>query len=88
MRRRAAYDAVLASGIPADRIVLLGESLGSAVAVRLAAEKPVAAVVLEAPFPSVAAVAGDIYWVVACRLADSRSVFGRTNTLRASTRLS
>jgi uncharacterized protein len=43
--------------IPPHRVVLWGESLGSAVAVHLAAERPVAGVVLEAPFTSVAAVA-------------------------------
>lgn len=43
--------------IAAERLVVWGESLGSAVAVHLAAERRVAAVVLEAPFTSVAAVA-------------------------------
>src|SRR5262249_42438997 len=37
---------------PAERIVLWGESLGSALAIALAAEKPVGKVVLEAPFTS------------------------------------
>src|SRR6476646_2109507 len=37
-----------------ERIVLWGESLGSALAVALAAEKPVCNLVLEAPFTSVA----------------------------------
>jgi fermentation-respiration switch protein FrsA (DUF1100 family) len=39
---------------PPEQVVLLGESLGSAVAVRLASEKPVGAVILEAPFTSAA----------------------------------
>jgi uncharacterized protein len=43
--------------IAPDRIVLWGESLGSAVAVYLAAERTVAGIVLEAPLTSVAAVA-------------------------------
>ena len=37
---------------PAERIVLWGESLGSAVALALAAEKSVGCLVLEAPFTS------------------------------------
>jgi fermentation-respiration switch protein FrsA (DUF1100 family) len=44
-------------GIAPQRVVVWGESLGSAVAVYLAARRRLAAVVLEAPFTSVAAVA-------------------------------
>lgn len=51
---RAAYDAVRGLGIAPGRVVVWGESLGSAVAVRLAREVKVAAVVLEAPFTSMA----------------------------------
>jgi fermentation-respiration switch protein FrsA (DUF1100 family) len=43
--------------IAAERLVLWGESLGSAIALYLAAGRPVAAIVLEAPFTSVAALA-------------------------------
>lgn len=50
---RAHLDWLLAQGLPADRIVLYGESLGAAVAVQLATERDVAALVLEAPFASV-----------------------------------
>jgi fermentation-respiration switch protein FrsA (DUF1100 family) len=45
-----------------SQIVLWGESLGTGVAVALAAEKPVARVILEAPFTSAAAVAKKQYW--------------------------
>jgi uncharacterized protein len=44
-------------GIAAERVILWGESLGSAVAVHLAGQRQVAAIVLEAPFTSVAALA-------------------------------
>jgi fermentation-respiration switch protein FrsA (DUF1100 family) len=44
------------------RIVLFGESLGSGVAVRLAAEHVVGGVVLDAPYTSTADVAKLIYW--------------------------
>jgi fermentation-respiration switch protein FrsA (DUF1100 family) len=53
----AALDFLADAGIGADRTVLWGESLGSGVAVFLAAGRAVAAVVLEAPFTSVAACA-------------------------------
>lgn len=58
---RAAYD-WLAARAPAERIVLYGESLGSGVAVRLATERKVAGVILDAPFTSAADVAGHHYW--------------------------
>ncbi len=54
-------------GISDDRIVILGESLGSAVAVQIAAERPVAAVVLEAPMSSIADVAQAHYWYLPAR---------------------
>lgn len=48
----AAYDRVRRLGVPAGKIVAYGESLGSGQAVRLATERPLAAVVLEAPLTS------------------------------------
>jgi fermentation-respiration switch protein FrsA (DUF1100 family) len=51
-----------------QQIVLWGESLGSGVAVALAAEKPVGRVILEAPFTSAAAVGAKHYWYVPVRL--------------------
>lgn len=53
----AAYAWLRAQGWAADRIVLVGESLGTVVAVELASRRPCAGVVLEAPFPSARAVA-------------------------------
>lgn len=50
------------------RIVVWGESLGSGVAVALAAEHPVGHVVLEAPFTSAADVGAGHYWFVPVRL--------------------
>jgi len=57
----AAY-AFAAARYPIAQIVLWGESLGSGVAVALAAEKPVGRVILEAPFTSAAAVGARHYW--------------------------
>jgi uncharacterized protein len=59
----AAYE-FAAERYGADRIVLWGESLGTGVAVALAAERPVARIILESPYTSVAAVAASIYWFV------------------------
>jgi uncharacterized protein len=53
----AALDFLAGEGIAAGRIVIYGESLGSGVAVPLAAQRQVAALILEAPFTSVAEVA-------------------------------
>jgi fermentation-respiration switch protein FrsA (DUF1100 family) len=52
----------------AERVALWGESLGTGVAVALAAERPVARIVLEAPFTSTADVAASIYWFLPVRL--------------------
>jgi uncharacterized protein len=57
----AALDFLDREGIGGDRIVLWGESLGSGVAVYLAARHAVAAVILEAPFTSIAAAAQHHY---------------------------
>ena len=54
---RAALAFLDQQGIAGRRLVLYGESLGSAVAARLAAEREIGALVLESPFTSIAAVA-------------------------------
>ncbi len=62
----AAYN-FAAARYPAKRIVLWGESLGSAVAVALAAEHGVAGVMLDAPFTSAADVGANAYPFVPVR---------------------
>lgn len=47
---RAAYHWLLAQGVPAAQIVVVGESLGTGVAVKLAASVPVGALILGAPY--------------------------------------
>lgn len=54
---RSTYD-WLAQRAPAEPIVLYGESLGTGVAVRLATERAIAGLILDAPFTSTADVAG------------------------------
>ncbi len=63
----AAYDWLIARGVAPDRIVAIGESLGAAVVLKLAAARPLAASVLEAPFTSVADMASQVYWFVPAR---------------------
>jgi len=52
---------------PAERIVLWGESLGSGVAVALAAQMPVGYLILQSPFTSAADVGAQRYWFVPVR---------------------
>jgi uncharacterized protein len=66
-----AYDAVRAKGVAASDIVLYGESLGTGVAIQVAAQRPSAAVILEAPYSTVADVAADRFWYLPVRLAIS-----------------
>ena len=61
---RAALAFLAAEGVPAGRIVLYGESLGTGIAVQMASEQSVGAVVLEAPYTSLADVAQHHYWYV------------------------
>jgi len=64
---RSVLDWLAGQGVPAGRVVLYGESLGSGVATALAAERSVAGVVLEAPFTSITELAQQQYWYVPAR---------------------
>lgn len=64
---RAALAYLRKLGIPANKIALHGESLGSGIAVKIAAEaaeqgQPVSAIVLEAPYTSIPEAAQRHYW--------------------------
>jgi fermentation-respiration switch protein FrsA (DUF1100 family) len=79
---RAALDFLAEQGVTAERIVLYGESLGTGVAVQMAVERGCAALVLEAPYTSVGAVAQGRYWMFPVRHLvldkfDSLSKIGR-----------
>jgi pimeloyl-ACP methyl ester carboxylesterase len=69
---RQVYDVLLGDGVTPENIVLYGESLGSGVAVALAVEKRVGAVVLDAPYTSIVDVAARRYFWLPVRplLAD------------------
>ena len=58
---RAAIAWLRDSGVPAHRMVMHGESLGTGVAVRMAVEHEVGAVILEAPFTSAVDVGARAY---------------------------
>ena len=60
----AAYDYLVERGCEPGKIVVHGESLGSAVAADLAARRPCGGVILECPFPSRSEMAGTIVPVI------------------------
>ncbi|MCG8695821.1 MAG: alpha/beta hydrolase [Minwuiales bacterium] len=64
---RAALAFLAEQGIAADQLVLFGESLGGGVAVQLATETDIAALILEAPFTSVPDVAAAHYFYLPVR---------------------
>jgi fermentation-respiration switch protein FrsA (DUF1100 family) len=78
------YDLLRRDGVAASDIVLLGESLGSGVAVKVAAQRPVAGVVLDAPFTSITELAAAIYPLLPVRQLildpyESDRLIGRIN---------
>jgi uncharacterized protein len=58
---RAARAFLLESGVPGDRVLYYGESLGSAVVTELAAEHPPAGLLLRSPFVDLASV-GEVHY--------------------------
>jgi fermentation-respiration switch protein FrsA (DUF1100 family) len=65
---RLAYEALLREGAAPSSVIVYGESLGSGVAVRIAAELPVAGVILDAPYTSIVDVAAQSYPFLPVRL--------------------
>jgi fermentation-respiration switch protein FrsA (DUF1100 family) len=59
-------------GIPEQRIVLFGRSIGSAVAIDLAQDRPLAGLILESTFPSAADVARSVLGPLGAWLARGR----------------
>ena len=81
----AGYDRLIELGVPAGQIAAFGESLGSGQAVRLAAERPVAAVVLEAPLTSTVDVGRSVYfWLpLSLLIADQYNVERHIGAVKA-----
>ncbi|MGH3941402.1 MAG: alpha/beta hydrolase [Pseudonocardiaceae bacterium] len=65
---RAARSYLADAGVPAQRLIYFGESLGAAVATRLAVEQPPGALVLRSPFTCLAAVGSHHYPLLPVRL--------------------
>ncbi|HEV2678528.1 MAG TPA: alpha/beta hydrolase [Aliidongia sp.] len=64
----AAYRYAIGLDIPPSRLVIMGESLGTRLAVALAARHASAALVLDSPYSSVADVAAAQFWMFPVRL--------------------
>ena len=58
---KRAYNLLVAGGVKPEDIIIYGESLGSGVAVQVAAEKKAAGLILDAPYTSLADVAAGHY---------------------------
>jgi uncharacterized protein len=80
-----AYDWLIEAGIGADQILLVGESMGTGIAVMLAARHPVAALALEAPYSSIADVAEERYWSLPTRylINENYEAFAEIKRVRA-----
>jgi uncharacterized protein len=65
---RLAYHALMQEGVPATSIIAYGESLGSGIAIQLAAQVPVGGVILDAPYTSIVDVAAQAYPFLPVRL--------------------
>lgn len=78
-------DWLAGEGVSPAQTVLYGESLGSGVAVQTAADREVAAVLLEAPFTSVADVAQAHYWYLPARwlILDQWNSLAKADQLKA-----
>ena len=73
----AAYDWIAAQGYSPDRIIVHGESLGTAVATYLATKRKCRGLILEAPFTSAKAVAGKVLPVIGPMLIWGYNSMGR-----------
>ena len=58
---RLAYDALVREGVDPASIILYGELLGTGVAARVAAERPAAGLILDAPYTSIVEIAAKAY---------------------------
>jgi fermentation-respiration switch protein FrsA (DUF1100 family) len=63
----AAYLKAASLGYGADRVIAVGESLGTGVAVALASRKPVAGLILDSPYTATVDVAAARFWMLPVR---------------------
>lgn len=78
----AAYDSLRSSGIPAERLIAFGESLGGAVSIRLATERPCAGVAVVSTFTRLADVARVHYGPLAAMAGGRFDSLARVGRLR------
>ena len=64
----AAYKEAMALEAPPGRLVVMGESLGTGVAIALAGRHPVGALVLDSPYSSIVDIAAARFWMFPVRL--------------------
>lgn len=64
----ASYAKALALGVPASHIIAMGESLGTGVAIDVAARHKVGALLLDSPYSSIADIAAARFWMFPVRL--------------------
>lgn len=75
-----AYTDLTGRGVKPEDVIVYGESLGSGIAVQLAASKPVGGIVLDAPYTSLVDVAEKVYpylparWLMTDRYETMRSI--------------
>ncbi len=79
----AAYDALLQLGLAPNRIVLHGESLGTAVAAELALRRPCAGLILESPMASLSEMAGTVLPIIGPLFAHGFETRKRIRQVRA-----
>jgi fermentation-respiration switch protein FrsA (DUF1100 family) len=77
----AAYDDLRARGVPPERLIAFGESLGGAVSIRLASERPCAGVAVVSTFTRLADVARVHYGAVATMAGSRFDSRARVGTL-------
>ena len=65
---KLAYETLIDQGVAADDIVIYGESIGTGIAVRVAAENSTAGLILDAPYTSIVDVAEICYPYLPARL--------------------
>lgn len=65
---KLAYQSLVAEGVSPDDIIVYGESLGSGIAVQLAASERVGGLMLDAPYTSLVDVAEEVYPYLPARL--------------------
>jgi fermentation-respiration switch protein FrsA (DUF1100 family) len=82
---RAAIRAIYKKGVPEEKMVLYGESLGTGIATQMAAEHPdILALILEAPYTSIPDVAASRHWYFPVRplIKDRFETFKKIATLK------